>query len=195
MTYPVLVDVRAPVRWERPQLALRVGLLVVLGILGIPLGFLFVVLYLVLPLVAALLISKEGPEGYLRGSGPSVARALAWWNAAVAYLLFLTDRMPLREEELASLRFEVAPGGTPTVGGALLRWITSLPESIVILLLAWVGALVWIVGAVVIAVRQRPPEFVLAYFRLLWRLQARLLAYHASLVDRYPPLTESSSAA
>jgi len=187
-TYPVLLHVTPPVRWDRVQILLRVAIFALLAAVGVSVGWLSCALYLLLPVVAAVLISGRGAEGYLVGPGRDVARVLAWWNALLAYLLLLTDRFPLGREEPTPVRFDVVASGHPTVGRALMRLITSLPEAIVLVVLSTVASVVWLIGAIAVLVDERVPAFAWRYLHFVLELQARLLAYHASLVDPYPPL-------
>ena len=187
-TYPVVFEVAPRMRWERMQVLLRVAILIVLGFLGMSLGWALCALYVILPVLAAILISREGADGYIAGPGARVLRVLRWWNAFVAYFFMLTDRFPATEEDLAAVRFDVVPRGTPTVGSALLRLVTSLPEALVLAVLLCLGGLVWLVAAGAVLINERVPGFALRYLRFLVALQARMFVYHASLVDLYPPL-------
>src|SRR5262245_17269135 len=77
-SYPVTFDVTRPERYDRSQLAVRLIGTVALSIFGITFPRLFSGLYLVLPILAAVFISTQGPEGYLRGKGARVTRWLHW---------------------------------------------------------------------------------------------------------------------
>lgn len=188
-SYPVVFDVVRPERWDRMQVLLRLAILLLLGFVHASLGWLFCGFYLILPIVAAVLVSQRGPDGYLRDSGGSMVRVLRGWNALIAYMSFLIDRFPTDDETLArAIRFDVTPTGSPTVGRALLRLLTSLPELLVVAVLAWIGGFVWVIAALAVLIQQRVPDFAWRYANFWVGLQARLLAYHASLTDSYPPL-------
>jgi hypothetical protein len=96
----------------------------------------------------------------------------------------LTDRLPGGGEK--TVRFELERSGSPTVGSALLRILYAIPSLIVLAILGLVGAIVWVIAVVFILVNERYPEGFWRFLRALVRWEA-LLAYLASLVDRYPP--------
>jgi hypothetical protein len=159
----------------------RVGLLVVIGWLGHPVGL----LWLGLPLAAAILVSQKGGQRYLDEDGPTITRVLRWIVAVVAYLALLTDRLPGAGEQ--PVRFEVDRSGSPTTGSALLRILYAIPSLIVFAILAFVGAIVWVIAAIFVLVHERYPESLWRFLLGLVRWEACLLAYLSSLVDRYPP--------
>lgn len=178
---PVTFDVERPPVFQRAHVFLRVGLLVVIGWIGHPLGL----LWLGLPLVAAILVSQKGGQRYLDESGPTVTRALNWILDLVAYLALLTDQLPGRGEH--PVRFQVDRSGSPTVGSALLRILYAIPSLIVLAFLTFVGAIVWVIAVVLVLVDEKYPESMWRFLLGLVRWEANLLAYLASIVDRYPP--------
>ena len=190
--YPVVLDVERPPAFQRAHVFLRVALLVVIGWIGHPLGL----LWLGLPVVAAVLVSQKGGQRYLDESGPTVSRVLGWILAVVAYLALLTDRLPDRSEK--PIRFHVERSGSPTVGSALLRILYAIPSLIVLALLTFAGAIVWLIAVVLVLVDERYPGSMWRFLLGLVRWEAWVLAYLASLVDHYPPFslnTEPTSAA
>jgi hypothetical protein len=58
--------------------------------------------------------------------------------------------------------------------------------------LATASGLAWLVGAAVILVSGRIPAAVADLLATMLRYQLRLLAYHLSLVDRYPSLEDAA---
>jgi hypothetical protein len=168
---PVTFDVERPPGFQRAHVFLRVALLVVIGWIGHPLGL----LWLGLPVVAAILVSQKGGQRYLDEDGPTATRVLNWILDLVAYLALLTDQLPGLGEHPA--RFRVERSGSPTVGSALLRILYAIPSLIVLAILTFVGTIVWVIAVVLVLVGENYPDS-------LWRF---LLAYLASLVDRYPP--------
>jgi len=184
--YPVTFSVDRPEKLERPHVFLRILVAVILSILGGALGWIFGLVYLVLPVVAAIFISQRGGEKYLTEDGPRVTGWLRWIVAFYAYLGILTDRFPTeRPEEI--VRFEVQTGGTPTVGSALLRLIYSIPSAIVLSILSIASAVIWIIAAVMVLVQENYADGLYNFQRGILRWEARLLGYHASLVEQYPP--------
>jgi Domain of unknown function (DUF4389) len=187
MAFPVTVDVERPPVFQRAHVFLRVALLVVIGWIGHPIGL----LWLGLPLVAAILVSRKGGQSYLDADGPTVTRALNWILDLVAYLALLTDQLPGRGEH--PVRFRVERSGSPTVGSALLRIPYAIPSLIVLAILTLVGAMVWVIALVIILVDEKYPESLWRFLLGVVRWEACLLAYLASLVDRYPPFALETS--
>ena len=181
MAFPVTLDVERPPVFQRAHVFLRVGLLVVIGWIGHPIGL----LWLGLPLVTAILVSQKGGQRYLNEDASSVTRVLNWILDLVAYLALLTDRLPGRGEH--SVRFQVNRSGSPTVGSALLRILYAIPSLIVLAILTFVGAIVWVIAVVLVLVREKYPESLWRFLLGIVRWEACLLAYLVSLVDRYPP--------
>jgi hypothetical protein len=184
--YPVTFDVARPEKLERPHVFLRILVAVILSILAGAIGWIFGLVYLVLPVVAAVFVSQKGGEKYLEEDGPRVTGWLRWIVAFYAYLGILTDRFPTEKPD-EIVRFEVQTGGTPTVGSALLRLIYSIPSAIVLSILAIVSAIIWIIAAVMVLVQESYPDGLYNFQRGILRWEARLLGYHASLVEQYPP--------
>jgi Domain of unknown function (DUF4389) len=178
----VTLDLERPLSFQRAHVLLRVTLLVVIGWIGHPLGL----LWPGLPVVAAILVSQKGGPRYLDESGPTITRALNWILDLVAYLALVTDELPGQGEH--PVRFQVARSGSPTVGSALLRIVYAIPSLIVLAILSFVGAIVWAIAVVFVLVDERYPDSLWRFLLGLVRWEARLLAYLASLVDRYPPV-------
>jgi hypothetical protein len=182
--YPVIFDVTRPEKFQRPQILLRILAAIVLSwILGL--------VYLVLPIMAAIYISQKGSEKFLQEDGPKMTGWLRWLTAYYAYVFILTDRFPTEKaEEL--VKFEVRLNGTPTAGSALLRLIYSIPSAFVLSLLGIVAEILWIVAAVMVLVQENYPDSIFDFQRGVVRWEARLLGYHASLVEQYPPFALDS---
>ena len=185
--YPVQFEVTSPPRFERIQLLVRILLSAVLGWLGFTAGWFVGALYGVLPLVAAIAISTHGPERYLREDAPKIWRGLEGLLGVWAFNAILVDTFPT--ETARPVRGVIRFTGTPTVGSALLRFITSIPSGLVLSLLWCVGWLLWIVAAFAVLFTESVPQSLLASPRGILRWNARLVAYHASLVEEYPPFS------
>ena len=183
MSYPVRFDIERPPAFQRAHVFLRLALLIVIGWIGHPFGL----LWLGVPVVAAILVAQKGGQRYLDEDGPTLTRALTWIIAVIAYLALLTDRLPGRDEP--TVRFEVERSGSPTVGSALLRILYSIPSLIVLAILVFVGAFVWLLAVVLVLANERYPESAWRFLCGLVRWEAYLFAYLASLTDRYPPFT------
>jgi hypothetical protein len=187
-THPVRLHVVAAERMERVHVLVRLALLVALGALGW--SSVYWVLYLTLPALAAILISSKGSARYLTEDGPTMVRVLKWLAAAYGYLWLLTDSFPT-EEPSRTVELQIETGGAPTMSSALVRLVSSLPAILILALLSVAAALLWLVGAVVILVRQKLPAVIAHFLALTLRFQFRLAAYHLSLVARYPSFEEA----
>ena len=179
----VSVEIERPQSFQRAHVFLRIALLVVIGWLAHPWGL----LWLGLPVIASILVSQKGGQRYLDENGPTMTRALNWILDLVAYLALLTDELPGQGAHPA--RFRVERSGSPTVGSALLRILYAIPSLIVLAILAFVGSIVWLAAVVLVLVAERNPEGLWGFLLALVRWEAWLLAYLASLVDKYPPFT------
>jgi hypothetical protein len=186
MSASIQLDVERPTSYQPVQLAVRLLIMVMLAAVGAPLGWLFHALYLVLPLVAAFAGPAFG-ERYPQELGRPLVGALRWLLALYAYLGLLTDRLPVDEERLG-IRFDVACSGTPSIGGALMRWVTSFPALIVIWVLGIVSTVLWLFAAVAIVARGQVPAAIYEFQRSLLRRVAYFLAHHASLVPGMAPI-------
>ncbi len=192
--YPVVFDITRPEKFERSQVFLRILLLIVVSIVTGTVGWMFGLVYLLLPVLAAILVSNRGSQRFIDEEGPRVSGWLRWLVAFYAYLIILTDRFPTeRPEEI--VRFEVRAGGSPTVGSALLRLIYSIPNAFVFVLLGIVSVAVWLIAAVIVLMRGSYPEGLYNFQRGVLRWEARLLGYHASLVEEYPPFALDTGSA
>ncbi len=179
----VSLELERPPVFRRAHVFLRIALLVVVGWLGHPWGLLWVGL----PAVAAILASQKGGRRYLDENGPTLTRALNWILDLVAYLALLTDELPGQGKH--PVRLQVDRSGAPTVGSALLRILYAIPSLIVLAILGFVGAIVWLIGVVLVLADESYPESLWRFLLGLVRWEAHLLAYLASLVDDYPPFT------
>jgi hypothetical protein len=179
--YPVVFDLERPPAFQRAHVLLRVALLVVIGWIGHPLGL----LWLGIPVVAAILVSQKGGQRYLDEDGPTVTRVLNWILDVTAYVALLTDRLPGPGEH--PVRFEVERSGAPTTGSTALRILYVIPSLIVLALLVVLASIVWLLALILVLVSERYPESVWRFLCGIVRWEANVLAYLASLTDRYPP--------
>jgi hypothetical protein len=189
---PVHFDAARPARYDGAQLLIRILLMIALGVVGAPLGWVFSLLYLGLPLVAAAVIGGRGAEAYRTDVAPTLLRVLRWIVGIHAYLGLVTDRMPTREQELV-VRFELTPSGSHSAGRALLHLVTSIPVAIVLWLFSVVSTVLWIVGAITVLVSRTVPEGIVAFQRGMLRMFAELLLHHASLLPGAAPIRFDTS--
>jgi len=185
-TSPVHVEVTSPFRFERAMVGVRILLGIALGWIGITGGWVVGLLYFALPLIAAIAISS-GVARFRDDVAPVVTGALSWLLQLSAFMLILTDRFP--SIDAPSIHLELPVSGRPTVRSALVRLVTSLPSGVVLMFLWFGSGIVWLLVAVGVLLGASPPDGLLAYQRGVLRWQARLVAYHASLVDDYPPFS------
>ena len=185
--YPALFDVRKPARYDRVQLALRFVVLLVFSAISAPIGSLTGVLLLGLPVVAAVVISSKGAAAFQTETSKEIVRIVRWVLSFYSYLALLTDRFPQFSEPDTLVRFELAPSGTPTTGSALLRLFTSIPYAVVLAAIGIAAWFVWLVCVVSVLATENVPPGLYEFLRGVMRWQARLFAYHSSLVEEYPP--------
>jgi hypothetical protein len=184
--YPVIFDLARPEKMGRAHVFLRILLVVLLSWIagsGTEGGL----VYLGLPVVAAIFIAQRGGEKYLAQVGEPMTKVLAFFVGLLAYVALLTDELPGFGR--ATVRFEIVPSGSPTVGSALWRIVTAIPSAIVLALIGIVSWIVWIVAAIAILFTERCPEGLWRFQRGVVRWEARLLGYLASLVVTYPPFS------
>jgi hypothetical protein len=187
MAHPVQLLVEPPAQIPRVEMIIRLALLAALSILGY--SSLYWCLYLALPAIVALVVTKKGGALYLAEDAPRVVRALRWFATAYAYLGLLSNELPTSEQCRVDLQIET--NGTPTAGSALGRLVTSLPALVLVAVLSLAATLVWLAAAVMVLVTERVPGVLAQYLALTLRVQLRFAAYHLSLVDRYPSLETS----
>ena len=190
--HPVAFAVERPARMQRIHVLIRLALLIALGAIGC--SSIYWLLYLALPAIVALRISQVGGERYLAEDAPPIVRALRWLAGAYAYLWQLTDALPTGDEG-GPVTLQVETGGTPTPVSALLRLLYSLPALVLLGILSMAAAILWIVGAIAILGWQRLPSPLAEFLTLTLRYQFRLVAYHLSLVARYPTLEQADAPA
>ena len=77
---------------------------------------------------------------------------------------------------------------------SLLRLVTILPHAFALGLLSILSSLLWLVAALGILFTRTCPGAVFRYQRGMLRWMGRAIAYHASLVDRYPPFALDTEA-
>jgi hypothetical protein len=188
-THPVRLRVDSPVRLARVHVAIRLALLLAVATIGC--SSVYWLLYLALPAFVAILILQKSGDRYLAEDAPRIVRALRWLASAYAYLWMLTDMLPTAETN-GPVDFDVELHGTPTAASALLRLVFSLPALLLAGLLSFASAFLWLVGLIFVLVNERLPVPIGDFLTLTLRYQSRLMAYHLSLVDRYPSLQESS---
>jgi hypothetical protein len=184
-SYPVALTVERPESFARPHVFLRLLVLIAISILA-AFAWLVTLFYIVIPIVAAAFISSDGAERFREHNAARLRHWLHWVVAFDSYFTFLTDKIPTeRPDEAVSL--EVRFGGEPTTGSALLRLIMSIPSAFVLALLGIAATITAIIAGVLILVREDYPDSLYRFHLGVVRWGARLLAYHASLVDEYPP--------
>lgn len=175
MAYPVTFDISRPATNQKPAVFIRILGYLILGVVN----WLVIVL---LPIYAAVQISSK-KEKYLESD--TVKGWLRQYIGLYAYAMILTDEFDGSKDP--SFKFEVRPAGTPTVGGALLRWIFGIPHLLIVSALVSVGGIIWLIGSIMILIQGTYPEGLYDINRGIVRWVARYAAYHASLVQEYPP--------
>jgi hypothetical protein len=187
MAADLVIDLPHPERMSRLHLLIRLVIAILTGgifdAIGWPGGF----LYLAVPALAALLIAQHGASRYFASDVPILVRILDWIMAFYAYMTLLTDEFPLDQRPV--VHTDVSPSGTPTVGSAVFRFVSSIPAMIVLAIYGFIGAIVWLLAVLSIVAFGRYPRSWFDYQCGVLRFAARVIAYHASFVETYPPLT------
>ena len=184
LNHPVQLHAEHSRETDRIQVVIRLAFLLALAALGC--SAVYWALYLALPAVVAAVLVKKGGERYLAEDAPRIVPVLRWLASAYGYLWLLTDVLPTAQGSPIDLRIE--HGGRPTASSALLRLLFSLPALIVLAVLSAASGILWVVGAVLILIRKRLPDAIADVLSFTLRFQFQLIAYHLSLVDRYPSL-------
>ncbi len=186
--YPVHYTAEKPARYTRLQLVIRLAASLALGLLGLSLGLLYLVAYVLLPAFAASRLSGRDAEAYLREDTPRVVRALRWWGAVYAWFALVADALPARAPD-EQVHISVEPMGTPTAASALWRLLVGLPSALVLAFLGCIGGLVWLWSLLRVLLFEQVGDGAHAYLVGVQRWSVRLLAYQASLIDVYPPFS------
>jgi hypothetical protein len=184
--YPVTLESRFSPRFERVQVFYRILWLAAVGILHQTVGGLFVALYLILPVAAAVSISRNRGTGFDEHDRDSLVAVIDWAVSFYAYLLFVSDRFPSPSGDNAT-RLVVRPSGAPHVGSAIGRLVKTLPHAVVLCVLGFAAGLVACALAILVLATEKCPEGLRAFQRDVVAWVGRVLAYHASLVEAYPP--------
>jgi hypothetical protein len=185
-THPVQLHIERTARIPRIQVAIRLVLVLALGIVSW--SAIYWLLYLALPALVALEVLHKGTDAYVDHDAPRLVRALRWLAGAYAFLGFLTDVLPTSLGGPVDLHVGVS--SHPTARSALLRLVTSLPALLLVALLSVVATCAWVVGAACALVAERMPRAIADLMEFVLRAKLRLIAYHLSLVDRYPSLQD-----
>jgi hypothetical protein len=185
-TYAATFDIEQPERFDRTHVVIRVLVVIILTLLGGAIGWAYGVLYLALPVLAAVMISQKGTEAYFAEAGDNITKWLRYVVAFQAYMFLLTDHLP-NERIQEFMHFDVEPEGDASPGGALLRILLAIPSLLVLAVLSLFGALLALIAGFLILFEERYPEDIYGLLRGLVRWSARLLAYLAALVEEYPP--------
>jgi Domain of unknown function (DUF4389) len=185
--HPVQFHVQSlPLR--RVHVFLRLGVIAVLSVVGCSSAYWLV--YLVLPVLAALLLSRDGARGYLDRDASTGIRIIRWFAGAYAYLWLLTDALPTTGAQ-TPVELTIETHGDPTPSSALWRLVTSLPALFLLVLMSMVATILWVVGCISVLATERVPAPITDFIALKLRYQFRIIAYHLSLVDAYPAVTDT----
>ena len=185
-TYGVTYDVVQQEKYDKTQIAIRLVILVVLAVFAYAIEWVFGLAYLIVPVVAAILISQKGAQAYFSESERGMQRWLAYLAAIYSYFYMLTDKFAL-DDPRTGIRFEVEPSGEPTAGNVLLRIILAIPHAIVLGLLGIVAFILAIIAAIMILANETYSQGIFDFLRGYMRWHARLYVYLAGFVQEYPP--------
>jgi hypothetical protein len=183
-TYPVSFDLNRPETMSRAHVFLRIALLILVSWIAGSGGGVGLV-YLAVPVVAAILIARKGGDRYVTEDGARITGWLSFIVGVLAYLALVTDELPGGARQ--AVHFEIVRSGSPTVGSALLRMLKAIPSAVVLFLISLISSIVALIAALSILATEHYPERLWNFQRDVVRFEARLLGYLASLVEMYPP--------
>jgi hypothetical protein len=189
MAYPVTFDVQMPKEFDKAQVVLRI--ILVLLIAHIASWVLSGGAYIILPVVAAILISQHGGAKYLADAQPGPVKWLRYMMMFYSYVALATDKLVTQDPEQV-VQLNITPTGTPTAGNALARIVWGIPHAIALVVIGTAFVFIWLIAAGSILVNGTQPGWTEDFIRGYLRWNARLLAYMASLVDEYPPFSFSN---
>jgi hypothetical protein len=192
-SHPVNIELLSarPKSFQRVHVLLRLLFFVIVGAIFRFSGGFMGVFYFLLPGVTAVLLAQHGAAKFISADSSWLTMILRWYVALGAYVLLLTDELPTQKpEEL--IRLEVTAEGNPSIGSALMRLLLSIPSFLVLGLLSVVAGFAWAVAATSILIREDYPESLYRFLQGILYWQGRLLPYHASLTDEYPPFSLST---
>jgi hypothetical protein len=149
-------------------------------------------LFFALPIIAASVVSVRGADFYMQTTAPKLWSGLNWLLAFSAYMLLVTDRVPIDEHRVHS---ELRMTGRPGVGTALARLVMSIPSAIALCFVGLVSCVLWVIALFAILFFGTVPASILEFQTGYLRWQARLAAFHASFVEDYPPFSFGNRAA
>lgn len=184
---PIHIQLDAPERFARAQVVLRVLVLILLTAVCQSGMGLWGLAYVALPLLAAVAIERHGPAGYFERLAPLLLNAFEWLIGLIAYMLFVTDRLPLSSAE-RPLRIRVQARGEPSVRSALGRLVTSLPHFVFIALAMLVSGVLAMVAAVSVLFSEHVSGALRGFQLGMVNWISRVLVYHASLAQAFPPV-------
>ncbi len=203
MAYPATFEVQPPKEFDKAQVILRIAIVIVVtwllrtwSISALPtievgsLAGTYIAAYIALSSFAAMTIALKGGAKYIKEAQAGPVKWLRYIMMFYCYMALATDKLQTQKPEQI-VQFSVTPGGSPSVGQALLRIILGIPHAIVLAILGIVFAIVWLVAAVSILMNGTQPQWCEDFIRGYLRWNARLLAYMASLVEEYPPFSFS----
>ena len=190
-SYPITFDVDRPSTMSRGHVFLRLLLVLLLSCVIGAGGGLFLI-YLVVPVAAAIFIARMGGDRYVVENGERTSRWLAKIVGLLAYLAFLTDELP---GDNASVQLRVISSGSPTVSSALTRLVRAIPSALVLALLSIISGIVGFIAALSILILGRCPKGCWRFQLGIVRWEARLLGYLASVVETYPPFSLDTQSA
>jgi NADPH:quinone reductase-like Zn-dependent oxidoreductase len=154
-TYPVSFDLEGPETMSRAHVFLRILLLILVSWIAGSGGGVGLV-YLLVPVVAAILIARQDGDRYLAEDGARVTGWLAVIVGVLAYLALLTDELP--GDTRRSVHFEIVRSGSPTAGSALWRIVKAIPSAFVLFLISLISSIVALIAAISILVTEHYPE-------------------------------------
>jgi len=140
------------------------------------------------PLYVAISVARHGAAGFRERHGAFFRDYLGYIVGLNAYTYFLADDMPDWAKP-GSVSVDLHGEASPSVGSALLRYILNIPHFILLGILGYAAILLWFVAAIMVLLKKPIPEFVPDFMQRYCSYGARVVGYHASMTDEYPPFS------
>jgi hypothetical protein len=181
--YPVGLSVERQWEFARVHVVLRLVAAVVLyTVVPAVLGALIVLG----PIVTAVLAHHAGGERFHARYRANYGHMLQFLTGINAYMFVVTDSFP-EWGVTGPAKVEVQPSGQPTIGSALVRIVTVIPQVVALVALGAIAVVASLLAMIMVLLDHTVPD-------VLWRYQvgfvtwfARVFAYLYSMVEEYPP--------
>ena len=183
--YPVQVGAEKPARFQRVQVLLRIGIGLVLSLISnnvLLLGLLLGPWYQRYSLVSA------AAKGFMSATARPTPRSWRFLIGLQGYFFYATDEFPSWGKP-GAVRYEYRLTGTPTIGSALLRILFVIPHAIALAVVGLLALLLALIATITVLINESVGHEIWRFLVGFVACEARVLTYHLSLVEEYPPFS------